>query len=109
MEPHVGRGVRLQRDHAVLATGKRGAQVLNSVIRLYTLLFYRQKQTVDLHSVLLSKQLRVEGMLLSNSIRQIDVSYVLNMEIYEFMFTLTYYHLSNRSIDVLWPKILSPI
>ena len=30
VEPHVGRGVRLQGDHAVLAPGKRGAQVLNS-------------------------------------------------------------------------------
>ena len=85
MEPHVGRGVRLQRDHAVLATGKRGAQVLNSVIRLYTLLFYRQKQTVDLHSVLLSKQLRVGIRFVVISIRQIDVQYVLNMEIYEFI------------------------
>ena len=44
VEPHVGRGVRLQGDHAVLAPGKRGAQVLNSgVIRLYTLLFYRDR------------------------------------------------------------------
>ena len=65
VQPHVGRGVRLQRDHAVLAPGKRGAQVLNSgVIMLYTLLFYRQKQTVDLHSVPLSKQLPLKGMLL---------------------------------------------
>ena len=30
VQPHVGRRVRLQRDHAVLAPGKRGAQVLNS-------------------------------------------------------------------------------
>ena len=69
VEPHVGRGVRLQRDYAVLAPGKRGAQVLNSgVIRLYTLLFYRQKQTVDLHSVLLSKQLTLKGMLLPDKL-----------------------------------------